>query len=42
MRQKGKLVSKSGQALDGFEYSTLFIDGAVDALPADAVDLSGD
>lgn len=42
MRQKKKRVSISGHALDGFEYSKPFIDGGVDALPADAVDLPGD
>jgi hypothetical protein len=37
-----KRVSITGHSLDGFEFSKPFIDGGVDALPADAVDLSGD
>jgi len=41
MQQK-KWVNITGHTLDGFEYSKPFIDGAVDTLPADAVDLSGD
>jgi hypothetical protein len=42
MQPKKKRVGKTGHALDGFEFSKPFIDGGVDALPADAVDLSGD
>jgi len=41
MGQK-KRVSITGHALDGFEYFKPFVDGGVDVLPADAVDLSGD